>query len=141
MRNKNISTNDSRRFLDWLERAENDLETAKILKSMSKDNSNAAFHCQQCIEKALKAYLLFEKNIHFDGHNLTFLCRQAMQIDITFSDWLDESADLNRYYIETRYPTDIGFFVDDEQLKKIYNMAKTMFLFIKKHITIKINEK
>ena len=43
---------------------------------------------------------------------------------------MDESASLNRYYIETRYPTDLGFDVEDEELDKIYRMAEAMYRFI-----------
>ncbi|MDF2686836.1 MAG: hypothetical protein K0S55_2019 [Clostridia bacterium] len=134
------NNNDSNRYFDWLERAESDLESARILKENNGDNCNAAFHCQQCIEKALKAYLLFMKNSHFDGHNLTYLCRQAMNYDKYFDDWLDESTELNRFYIETRYPTDIGFDIDNVQLDKIYTDAKNMYDFIFKKVKLKVFE-
>jgi len=122
--------NDSRRYFDWLERAECDLLSAKILKDHDGDNCNAAFHCQQCIEKALKGYLLYRTGRHTDGHNLTFLCRSACRLDGKFNEWLDESASLNRYYIETRYPTDLGFDVEDHELGRIYRMAEEMYRFI-----------
>lgn len=121
---------DSRRYYDWLERAECDLESADILRIHNGDNCNAAFHCQQCIEKALKAYILYSTGHHIDGHNLTYLCRSACKSDRKFDDWLDESMALNRYYIETRYPTDAGFDVDDEELDTVYRMAKDMYEFI-----------
>ncbi len=128
-------TEDSRRYFDWLERAESDLSCAKILKDNDGDNCNAAFHCQQCIEKALKGFLLYVTKNHVDGHNLTYLCRTAMKYDSFFSDWLDESSELNRYYIETRYPTDRGFDVSDEMLEKLYKMAESMYEFIFKQIS------
>lgn len=121
---------DSSRFFDWLKKAKNDLDAAKILKDDSGPNEMAAFHCQQCIEKALKAYLLLKFKHHFDGHNLTFLCRKALQADNKFYEWLDESAMLNRYYIETRYPSDMPFFIDDNRLESIYEIAKDMYDFI-----------
>lgn len=113
-----------------MERAEADLYSALLLKELNGDNCNAAFHCQQCIEKALKAYVLFMQNKHIDGHNLTYLCRSAVKIDPKFTEWLDESVELNRYYIETRYPTDEGFDVTDGDLEKIYVMAGEMYKFI-----------
>ncbi len=124
------SPHDSKRYFDWLERAECDLDSARILKDNNGDNCNAAFHCQQCIEKALKGYLLYETGKHVDGHNLTFLCRSACRIDRKFDEWLDESTSLNRYYIETRYPTDIGFDITDRELDKVYKMASDMYAFI-----------
>lgn len=121
---------DSKRYFDWLERAESDLSSALILKNNDGDNCNAAFHCQQCIEKALKGYILYRTGRHTDGHNLTFLCRSACRIDSKFDEWLDESASLNRYYIETRYPTDIGFDITDSELERVYKMAFDMYSFI-----------
>lgn len=121
---------DSKRYFDWLERAECDLDSARILKDNNGDNCNAAFRCQQCIEKALKGYLLYKTGKHVDGHNLTFLCRSACRIDGKFDEWLDESISLNRYYIETRYPTDVGFDVSDSELGKVYKMAYDMYVFI-----------
>ncbi len=126
---------DSKRYFDWLERAECDLDSARILKDNDGDNCNAAFHCQQCIEKALKGYLLYQHCRHFDGHNLTFLCRSACKIDGKFNEWLDESTALNRYYIETRYPTDVGFDITDSELEKVYRMAHDMYVFIFKTIS------
>lgn len=124
------SPHDSKRYFDWLERAECDLDSARILKDNDGDNCNAAFHCQQCIEKALKGYILYKTEKHVDGHNLTFLCRSACRIDRKFDEWLDESTSLNRYYIETRYPTDVGFDVTERELEKIYKMANDMYAFI-----------
>ena len=130
MGSRRKSSHDSQRYFDWMERAEADLYSALLLKELNGDNCNAAFHCQQCIEKALKAYVLFMQNKHIDGHNLTYLCRSAVKIDPKFTEWLDESVELNRYYLETRYPTDEGFDVTDGDLEKIYVMAGEMYKFI-----------
>ena len=124
------SPHDSKRYFDWLERAECDLSSAEILKNHNGDNCNAAFHCQQCIEKALKGYVLYVTGKHLDGHNLTYLCRSACKLSDRFEELLDESTELNRYYIETRYPTDLGFDVEDEELERLYKMAKDMYDFI-----------
>jgi HEPN domain-containing protein len=123
--------NDSNRYMDWLNRASEDLKAAEILSGNSETLDAATFHCQQCIEKALKAYILFKSQSHVDGHNLTWLCRQAMKTDGRFNEWLDESAALNRYYIETRYPSDIPNKLDEPKVKHIYDMAKAMHDFIR----------
>ena len=97
---------DSRRYFDWLYYANLDLLAAKNLQCDERCYNGAAFHCQQCIEKALKGYLLFKKHRLYDGHNLTWLCKQAMQIDGQFSKWLEKSALMNQYKIETTKKTD-----------------------------------
>jgi HEPN domain-containing protein len=122
--------NDSKKFYEWIDRAGEDLEAAKLLINSDDTLNAAAFHCQQCIEKALKGYILFKTRSHVDGHNLTWLCRQAMKNDQRFTEWLDESTALNRYYIETRYPSDIPFGLTREMVDSVYNMAVKMYKFI-----------
>ena len=94
---------DSRRYYDWLEHSSQDLIAAKILSEDDRCYRLAAFHCQQAIEKALKAYILLKSDVLVDGHNLTWLCRQAKKYDRGFHQWFDESADLNQCYIAVSY--------------------------------------
>lgn len=129
-RNRKGST-DSRYYYKWLEKALSDLQSARILLTWDGDPMAVAFHCQQAIEKALKGYLLFRLGRHFDGHNLTFLCRQAAICDDRFTRYLNESTALNNYYIETRYPTDLPFDLTDAQVHNVLNMAEDMFSMIR----------
>ncbi len=128
------SSTDSIYYYKWLSRAASDMRSARILKNYGGDPEAVAFHCQQAIEKALKGYLLFKTRRHYDGHNLTYLCRQAARLDEDFYQFLDESAMLNRYYIETRYPTDIPFIIDVGTVEKVYGMASEMFSGIQREI-------
>lgn len=121
---------DSRRYLDWLEFSQDDLKAAHLLLETEGLPNMAAFHCQQCIEKALKAYILYTTHGHVDGHNLTWLCRQAVRSDPRFQEWLDESAVLNRFYIETRYPSDMPLELTEAYVRRVYEMARDMFGFI-----------
>lgn len=129
-RNRSEGARDSRRYYDWLERAHEDIKAAELLMGDKRTLNAAAFHCQQCIEKALKAYILFKTRSHADGHNLTWLCKQAIKQDRRFLSWIDESAALNRYYIETRYPSDIPFELTKESVGRICSMAHSMYKFI-----------
>lgn len=121
---------DSRRYYDWLDRACSDLAAARLLLSEEDTLDAAAFHCQQCIEKALKGYILYRTRNHVDGHNLTWLCRQAIRQDSRFGEWLFESAILNRFYIETRYPSDIPLALTRDGVSKAFRMAESMYRFI-----------
>lgn len=121
---------DSKRYFDWLERASEDIEAAGKLLELNNTLNAAAFHCQQCIEKALKGYILFKTHQHVDGHNLTWLCRQAVKSDRRFIEWLDESVILNRYYIETRYPADMPLALTSKAVSRAYDMARAMYRFI-----------
>ena len=125
---------DSMYYYKWLDKALSDLQSARILLTWSGDPMAVAFHCQQAIEKALKGYLLFRLGRHFDGHNLTFLCRQAANCDERFVSYIDESASLNNYYIETRYPTDVPFTITETQEYSILAMAEDMFAMIRQEL-------
>lgn len=125
---------DSMFYYKWLDKALSDLQGARILLTWNGDHALVAFHCQQAIEKALKGYLLFKTGRHFDGHNLTYLCRQAAQHDPAFAEYLDESAALNNLYIETRYPTDLPFSLSETQVNRLYGMADRMFAAIRSEL-------
>ena len=85
MTRRRKGASDSCFYYKWLDKALCDLQAARLLLTYGGDHYNIAFHCQQAIEKALKGYLLFRTGRHFDGHNLTWLCKQAMQTDYHFS--------------------------------------------------------
>lgn len=121
---------DSRRYPDWINAAYDDLRAARALSADDTLNNAAAFHCQQCVEKVLKGYILAKSGRSVDGHNLTWLCRRAVNLDQNFEQWMDESAKLNRYYIETRYPTDIPTEIRDEDVPVMLKMADGVFSYV-----------
>lgn len=125
---------DSVYYYKWLEKALSDLQTARLIKTYDGDCYAVAFHCQQAIEKALKGWLLFKSGRHYDGHNLTYLCRQAAQLDSNFQEYLDESAALNNYYIETRYPTDLPFVITEQEIISVLRMAEDVFAYIRRDL-------
>jgi HEPN domain-containing protein len=125
---------DSRRYYEWLDFALDDIRCARYLFGFGGYEKAVAFHCQQAIEKALKGYILFKRRRHIDGHNLTYLCRQAIKEDQSFSDYLDESARLNRYYIGTRYPSDYPIKLSESEILNVLHMANAMFKHISKLI-------
>ncbi|MBQ4100147.1 MAG: HEPN domain-containing protein [Oscillospiraceae bacterium] len=130
MRGRNKNPHDSRRFNDWIENSAADLKAAKLLIGEERCLKLCAFHLQQCIEKGLKAYVLVNDGRLLDGHNLTWLCKQAMKKDASFEQWLDESVSLNKYYIETRYPSDIKEEITRPLVERLLNMTSDMFKYI-----------
>ncbi|MEG1993435.1 MAG: HEPN domain-containing protein [Oscillospiraceae bacterium] len=137
----NNASNDSRKYFDWLDRAGEDMICANILSNDERLFNSAAFHCQQAIEKALKGYILLKSGELVDGHNLTWLCKRAMRYDKEFTKWLDESTSLNRCYIETRYPSDVIHEISFKKIKKYYNMAHDMYLFICEQVDDELEER
>lgn len=91
----------------WIGKAEEDLEAARILKqSKLKDYSTCAFHCQQAAEKYLKAFLVrhqieFRKTHDLEG--LLNLCERgspSILKELSFCTWLTP------FGVEYRYPTE-----------------------------------
>ncbi len=124
------NSSDSKRYFDWLFHANLDFLAAKTLIEDERSYFATAFHCQQCIEKALKGFMLFKGRKLFEGHNLTWLCKQAALMDNKFRDFIPDTVKLNKYYIETRYPADVGIDIDYETINQIFNMTTEMLDFI-----------
>ena len=121
---------DSRLFFDWLEIAARDLQAARLLAGQDQCLEIAGFHCQQCMEKAFKAYLIRHTGQLVDGHNLSWLCRQAVKIRNDFARWRDPLAEMNRLYIETRYPSDHELDLTPESLEQIIHITDEIYTLI-----------
>lgn len=125
---------DSRQYDEWLDKAGGDLLCARALQENDRCYDGAGFHCQQAVEKALKAYLLLRGGQLYEGHSLTWLCRRALRYDRRFAQWFEESAALTHCYIETRYPSDLYEPFDFVRVREAYGMAHDMYLFICRQI-------
>lgn len=90
---------------EWLKCADDDLVVAKIiLRSDEIRIPPILYHCQQAGEKALKAYLVFKKQVPERTHDLTKLLEHCMEFDKEFSTLLVESSELTQFAFKTRYP-------------------------------------
>ncbi len=89
----------------WINRADNDLKTVEILLKADEVLYDAiCFHCQQSVEKYLKAYIV-AYDLDFEKiHDLPVLLKTCVQQDPNLREILEECKFLNRYYIEARYP-------------------------------------
>ncbi len=114
---------DSRRYLDWYDKAKKDMRGAEILFESEADNSLVAFHCQQAIEKMLKGYILMRTKQLLEGHSLIFLIRRAGQFDDEIIKFKKDCAFVNQFYIETRYPADIPDEVDEYEVRECLETA------------------
>jgi HEPN domain-containing protein len=96
---------------EWLQKAQQDLDSARFLSNMKPlPKDIIGFHCQQAVEKCLKAFLVLQDTEPPRSHDLLFLktrCQSAgvfLDIDDTIL------SRLNPYAVEQRYPgeTDIS---------------------------------
>jgi HEPN domain-containing protein len=91
---------------EWVDKAEGDFRTAsreaRVRKAPNYDA--VCFHCQQCAEKYLKAYLQEQGQHFFPVHDLTELLELCLPYDGTFELQRDLLKDLTAYAVDFRYP-------------------------------------
>lgn len=92
-----------KRFLVWLEQAEYDFEAAKISRD-SKYFEWTCFQCEQAVEKALKAILVYAGWRPPKMHRLAVLMAYCNDANAEFRKTKFEFRDLESYTFVSRYP-------------------------------------
>ena len=93
---------------EWIEKADHDLGSAKIIYLYLPDYFDTiAFHCQQAVEKYIKAVLVFY-NIEIQRtHDLVYLLELlSCKIEID-EDKFRKAFTLNNFGVQIRYPNKI----------------------------------
>jgi HEPN domain-containing protein len=89
----------------WLEKANADLRMADLAQADSSLVAETGFHCQQSVEKSLKAYLTFH-GMEFEwSHNISYLIRLCGGKDPSFSQFEPPAGRLTQFAVQFRYPT------------------------------------
>lgn len=90
---------------EWLQKGRNDLLSAQILIEHDPPVlDTASFHCQQAVEKALKAFLAW-KAVPFEKvHSLTYLLDLCEVEEPGLASLRDRAETLAPYAVEIRYP-------------------------------------
>jgi len=89
----------------WLTKADND--HAGAIAAMDRHppvTDVAAFHCQQAVEKMLKAYLVDRAEPFEHTHDLVELLALCAKHDPMFNSLRDEVGPLTPYAVRYRYP-------------------------------------
>jgi len=119
------------RVRQWLLLAEGDLKTAKDEMSSQEPFTNTVcFHCQQCVEKYLKAYLTFVGKPIRRTHDLTELITQCSETDSDFRTLFEIDVDrLTQYAIDIRYPDEF-YFPDRREAEEAITLAERAKSFV-----------
>lgn len=92
----------------WLKKAKDDLRGAEIdLSAVPPLLGDAMFHCQQAVEKALKAFLTWHDHSFRKTHDLVEVGMQCAKLDPSLEDLLRRAAPLTEYAWKFRYPGDV----------------------------------
>jgi HEPN domain-containing protein len=118
----------------WLIKADNDLIVAEHemnANSEERVTDAVCFHCQQAVEKYLKAFLIFRKKDFGKTHNLEYLLKLCSQLDKEFTKI--DVGNLSFYAVEIRYPDD--FYIPTvKEAKDSVKIAKQVKKFVLKRI-------
>jgi HEPN domain-containing protein len=100
-------------YKTWLDRAKSNLAISKTGADESIYYEDLCFQAQQAVEKALKGFLIFYNVDPERTHNLITLIKELTKY-IDPPKEIKETAILNDYAVQTRYPGDYTPIEDDE---------------------------
>ena len=126
----------------WIIKGDHDLGTAKITYLHNPEYlDTVTFHCQQAVEKYLKAYLIFQSTTFRYSHDLIYLLDMITQKDSDFNNLYDTVSELQGFAIEIRYPNET-IFLSNDIVEKAMIIAKNVreLVIIKINIPIDYNE-
>ncbi len=115
---------------EWIKKAEEDFEVATVLARKRKLPTPDAvcFHCQQCCEKYLKAFLVKHQITFPKTHDLLRLQTLCLTVDSSFTLINDLLEELNPYSVEFRYP---GEFATPDEASIAFGAMKNVREFIR----------
>jgi HEPN domain-containing protein len=121
----------------WINKAEKDLLTAE--RELSFENpitDTICFHCQQAVEKYLKAFLVYHQIYFTKTHRIIDLLELCNTADSSFKKELEDADDLTDYAIQIRYP-DVLLEPEIEDAKEALKIAKKVKEFVLNKIKFK----
>lgn len=124
----------------WINKAEKDLLTAERELSFEDPITDTiCFHCQQTVEKYLKAFLVYHQTYFTKTHRIIDLLELCATIDSSFKDELEDADNLTDYAVEIRYP-DVWLEPGIEDAKEAFEIAKKVKEFVLNKIKTTHNE-
>jgi HEPN domain-containing protein len=121
---------------EWVTKADNDFYSADILLHSGEVpfTDTACFHCQQCAEKYLKAFLT-NHLIRFERtHVLTDLLGLCLPVDEDFGKIAGDLSSLEGYAVAIRYP---GAVVSVELAEEAFKTVNRIRKFVRGKLGIK----
>ncbi|MEG8946758.1 HEPN domain-containing protein [Rosettibacter firmus] len=128
-------------ILRWFKKAESDLKVVQHLISTDEPPTDAlCFHCQQAIEKYLKAFLTFHDIRVQKTHDMKSLINLCVNQDKDFENLNEEKiSHLSFFSVEIRYPEEFYIPALDET-KEYFALALKVKEFVAKKLKIKEEE-
>jgi len=122
--------------LEWLEKADEDLNFASSIIDDSPFYAQLCFHFHQAAEKYFKAFIVAHDLEFRKIHDLIVLQKVCMAKAPTLKRLIDDCKVLNRYYIDTRYPVHWRSEYDKNETLMAQKAAKNIATAIKEILGI-----
>lgn len=125
--------NNKTRAIEWIEKAEHDLDALQDVLKGSAHPDVAGVLLQQCMEKYLKGYLISKGWKLIKTHDLKHLLDEVVKQNSIFKNCYDLLDMITEYYFEERYPfgkTEVSIEEIKDNLKeamKLINLIKKDF--------------
>ncbi len=114
----------------WLTKAREDMDASIwLMESPTSLFGTVGFHCQQAVEKVLKAYLTCLDQPFEKTHSLVVLVGMCMESDLDFEQLRVAAVTLTPYAVLTRYPGDLPN-ISIEEASTAIELAKYAYKFI-----------
>ena len=119
---------------EWLKKSEHDIGTAKVtFKNMPEYSDTICFHCQQAVEKVLKAYCLNLGIQIIQTHDLAFLLDKISEKENVDEDIYQICEIINDYSVEVRYPGDSAE-PEKQEVEEAINIAEKAINYFKRKL-------
>lgn len=120
---------------EWVAKAENDFFTADLALHAGEFPipDTACFHCQQCAEKYLKAYLQEHRVRFLPRHNLMPLLDLCVSLDSDFESLRINLRQLESFSVAARYP---GMNISVEIAEQAFERASQVRKFVREKFSI-----
>jgi HEPN domain-containing protein len=128
---------DSMNFSDWLDKARNDLLAADAILAYYEEppTDTVCYHAHQVAEKCFKAFLIVKTDTLEPIHNLNQLLKLCIAVDKSFEQFQDVARNLNRYYIDAKYPPAVPVWYPKEEAKTAVEQAREILAFARKKLS------
>lgn len=121
----------------WLKKAGRDLRFSTAALTLEEQFfDEIVFHCQQSVEKSIKAFLATHKEPFGKTHDIGELLLSVSKIDIELAQLLDSAKILSKYAVAIRYPDAQGLDVtiDSETVNRSIALAEAVYLELSSRI-------
>jgi len=116
---------------EWIVKAESDLKTGRDeFATENPATDTICFHMQQCVEKYLKAYLIFNGKEIKRTHIIEEIIKECTEIDPEFQNLFEiKTHTLTDFAMELRYPGN-NLFPSLEETKEAIEIAEKVKVFV-----------